>query len=236
MTPKSVARSLSDTAALLVSSDDVTGTLVGVLKECAEALGADAVGVVVRADHGEVELLSSTSHEATQLEIYQIQQDNGPCLDVIGSGSEVVVTDPDELASRWPGVGQLIVDSGFLSVHAVPIRWQGTVFGALNTFYHQAHALDADEAMLLQTFADVATLAILAPTRITSQGLAEMIDTALAGRAVVEQAKGVLAYTRGLSVSAAYEHLLSLTEGGASTLTAVAEQVLRGVLRDRAND
>lgn len=236
MTEKSVAQSLSEAAAMLVSSDDVTGTLVGVLQECAEALGADAVGVVVRADRGEVELLSATSHEASQLEVYQIQQDTGPCLEVLTSGAAVVAIGADELAGRWPKIGPSIVDSGFRSVHAVPIRWQGTVFGALNTFYHGAHALDADEALLLQTFADVATLAILAPARITAERLAEVVDAALAGRAVVEQAKGVLAYTHQLSVSEAYERLLALAAGSETNLTTVSEQVLRGVLRGRASD
>lgn len=236
MTEKSAAQSLSDTAAMLVSSDDVTGTLLGVLQDCAEALGADAVGVVVRADHGEVELLSASSHEASQLEIYQIQQHTGPCLEVLSSGAAVVVIGPDELAARWPEVGPSIVDRGFQSVHAVPIRWQGTVFGALNTFYYGARALDADAALLLQTFADVATLAILAPARITAERLAELVDTALAGRAVVEQAKGVLAYTHRLSASEAYERLLALAASSEATLTTVSEQVLRGVLRGRAND
>lgn len=229
MTSKSPAQSLADATALCVSQSDVAGVLVALLEECANALSADAAGVLVTTDRGELELLSSTSHEAAHLELHQIQQNRGPCIEVRATGAGVAATSVEEMVRRWDDVGQVVVDAGFRSVHAVPMRWHGDAFGALSTFSTTERSLSADDARLQQAFADVASLAIVGPSRYTTEMLHERVETALHGRAVIEQAKGVLRYREGLSNAAAYGDLVQRAQRAGHSLTEVAEEVLRSV-------
>jgi len=229
MASKTAAQSLAAATALCVSLDDVAGVLVALLEECANALSADAAGVLVTTDRGELELLSSTSHDAAHLELYQIQQNRGPCIEVRATGAGVAAASAGEIVSRWHDVGQVVVDAGFRSVHAVPMRWHGDAFGALSTFSTTERTLGADDARLLQAFADVASLAIIGPSRYTTERLRERVEAALHGRAVIEQAKGVLRYRDGLSNAAAYGDLVRRAHRSGHSLTEVAEEVLRSV-------
>lgn len=229
MTPKTAAQSLADAIALCVALDDVAGVLVALLQECASALSADAVGVLVSAGHSELELLSSTSHEATHLELYQIQQNRGPCIEVLSTGAEIAATSAEEITTRWEDVGRVVIDAGFRSVHAVPMQWHGETFGVLSAFSAAERTISADESLLQQAFANVASLAIVTPSHFTTEKLRERVQTALLGRAVIEQAKGVLRYREGLSYAAAYGHLVLRAQRAGHSLTEVAEDVLRSV-------
>ncbi len=229
MTSKTAAQSLADAMAICVSVDDVAGVLVALLDECASALSADAVGVLVTTDHGELELLSSTSHDAAHLELFQIQQNRGPCLEVLSTDAEITAASAEEIVRRWDDVGQVVVDAGFHSVHAVPMRWHGETFGVLSTFATVERSLSAEEARLQQAFANVASLAIVTPSQFTSAKLRERVEAALLGRAVIEQAKGVLRYREGLSYAAAYGDLLGRAQRAGHSLTEVAEDILRSV-------
>lgn len=229
MASKTAAESLAAATALCVSLDDVAGVLVALLDECASALSADAAAVLVGTDHGELELLSSTSHDAAHLELYQIQQNRGPCIEVWATGAQVAATSADEIVSRWDDVGPVVVDAGFRSVHAVPMRWHGDAFGALSTLSTSERTLGAEGARLQQAFADVASLAIVGPSRYTTEMLRERVETALRGRAVIEQAKGVLRYREGLSSAAAYGELRRQAQRAGHSLTEVAEEILSAV-------
>ncbi len=71
------ARTATQTSAALTRGRDATDVLDQLVRDSAEVLGARAVGLLVVAAGGEVELLSATSHQMAQLEMFQIQQDNG---------------------------------------------------------------------------------------------------------------------------------------------------------------
>lgn len=126
------------------------------------------------------------------------------------------------------------MDAGFEALHSAPIRWQGSVVGALNAFFARPGRLTVEQGDLLQAFADLAVLALLAPGRLSTEEMASRIDEAVAGRTVIEQAKGVLAYRDGLDMSAAYDQLLAVARQTSSPLTVVAQQILRDARRPRA--
>lgn len=184
----------------------------------------DAVGVLVLDGHGQLDLLSSTSHQAAELETFQIQQDSGPCIEAIRTGQLISVTAPGELSERWPQVGPAILAAGFRCVHAYPLRWHGHTLGAMNVFHTTTQAAAGDCVLLGQTFADIVTIAITQTTDdITLDQISHRLQQALQGRSTIELAKGVLAYQHNLDMAAAYEHLLSLVPpGGALTATAAA--------------
>jgi hypothetical protein len=132
----------------------------------------------------------------------------------------------EQIIGRWPGVGEAIVAAGFLAVHAFPMRWRGTSLGGLNLFTVEAVTLSAESAALAQNFADFATLAILQPDTVAESVLVERMTAALDARVVIEQAKGVLAYTHGLDMDAAYDELVRVARSRRTTLGIAASQVV----------
>src|SRR5882757_2485073 len=129
MTAATASQAFVDAAAAMVQQDDVAGTLNRLLADCAKFSTADAIGLLIRNAEGRLELLSATSHQAVQLELYQLQHDIGPCVDAARDGTALTATADVEIIERWGQVGEAIVAAGFHAVHAVPLRWHGRLIG-----------------------------------------------------------------------------------------------------------
>ena len=218
-------------AAALVQDHDAADVLANLAGDACEALAARAVGIILRSARGEFEVLTATSHRTVELEMFQAQQNEGPCVDCVRTASPVHEDGSDAIASRWPVVGPQIVAAGFGAVRAFPLRWHGSVLGALNVFLANGPEDEAASAQLGQAFADVTTLVILSSHALTSEQVARHVQQALAARAVVEQAKGVLAYVEHLGLDAAYDRLRTIAAERGQTLTVTAHDVIAGASR-----
>jgi transcriptional regulator with GAF, ATPase, and Fis domain len=223
----SPAQAFADAAAAMVNQDDVTDTLAKLLSSCADLTSTAALGLLVRTGTGDIEMLSATSHQAAELELYQLQHDSGPCLDSIRNGRQLSVVTPEDIVERWGAVGEVITAGGYQSVYAAPLRWHGETIGALNAFRKTVDQLSPDEMLLLQAFADVATVVIVQTTELTVEQLLTRIDAALEGRTVIEQAKGVLAQYQGVDMATAYQLLRARGDEQNQTLTEVAARILQ---------
>jgi AmiR/NasT family two-component response regulator len=90
-------------------------------------------------------------------------------------------------------------------VHALPLRLRESVIGALNLFCADSRILTDDDVRTGQALADVATIGILSQRSVAQAELvAAQLQNALNSRIVIEQAKGVLAERRGISVDEAF--------------------------------
>jgi transcriptional regulator with GAF, ATPase, and Fis domain len=223
----SPAQAFADAAAAMVNQDDVTDTLANLLASCAELTSATALGLLVRTGSGELELLSATSHRTAELELYQVQQDTGPCVDVIHTGEPIEAVSPAEILDRWGAVGEAITAAGYESVYAAPLRWHGVTIGGLNSFRRSHAQVDREEGLLLQAFADVATIVVVQATDLTVRQVAGRIEAALEGRTVIEQAKGVLAYLNDVDMADAYQLLKAQAADHGVTLTVAAERIVQ---------
>jgi GAF domain-containing protein len=135
------------------------------------------------------------------------QSDEGPCLDCFRTSQPIAAPD---LRGRteWPRFVTHTLDTGYRSVHAVPLRLRTETIGALNLFSIQPRALGPDELRIAQALADVATIGILQERAIRRREvLAEQLQVALNSRIVIEQAKGVLAERGQLEMERAFEVL-----------------------------
>ncbi len=226
MTAPTSTEALARAVSALVREHDVTDVLQRLLADAIEALGARAGGLLLVSNGEGLELLAATSHAATELELLQVQERSGPCFEAVTGGEVVQVTGREALVERWPEVGRAIVEAGYESVTAYPLRWRDEVLGAMNIF-HAAQAPTPQETDLLgPAFADVATLVIVTPVELSSKTLQRRAREALTGRTVIEQAKGVIAFREGVDVAVAYERLVATARDRGVSLSDMARVVL----------
>jgi hypothetical protein len=221
----SVTAAFADAVSALVGEPDVADILAHLLTDCAAVMDAGAAAILARDASGELSLLSATSHRATELELLQIQRSTGPCVDVVETGEALTVTGAADIRARWEHVGEAIIDAGFDSIQAFPLRWRGTVLGGLNIFRSGA-AETGHGAEVGQAFADIATLAVIYSMPISTEQAATRLQEALSARELVEQAKGVIAYTENVDMSTAYDVLIRRADRAGETLTRAAEALI----------
>jgi GAF domain-containing protein len=194
-----------EVADTLVADFDVIDFLHNVAAHASEMAGATAAGLMLADLDGGLHYMGASNESARVLELFQIQHEEGPCLDCFGSGAPVSESDPSSARTRWPAFWGLAEAAGVQSVHAFPMRLRDQVIGALNVFGEEAVPLGPDEARVVQALADLATIAIIHERLIKqAEVLSEQLQFALNSRVVIEQAKGAVARALGVTVEEAF--------------------------------
>jgi GAF domain-containing protein len=218
---------LADT---LVTDYDVIDLFHGLCADCVSLLDADAAGLLLTDQRGSLQLVSASNEQAQVVELFQLQTDQGPCLDAFRTGQQVRA---DDLATeeRWPRFTSRARENGFAAVHALPMRLRGEVVGALNLFHRGRHVMDEADLGVGQALADVATIAILTDRSSRQRELlTEQLQAALTSRVIIEQAKGVLAERGRIGLDEAFARMRSYARGRQLRLADVARDVVEGVI------
>jgi GAF domain-containing protein len=226
-----LARALVELADTLVADFDVVDLLTLLTDRCVDVLDVGEAGVMVVAPAGDLRLMASSSEAMRDLELFELQSDEGPCLDCFTTGQAVANADL-AATDRWPRFTQAALTAGFRSVHALPMRLRGTVLGALNLFRGPPGEMRTADLEAGQALADVATIAIL-QHRVTqeTQLLNEQLTQALNSRIVIEQAKGIVAESASLDMDQAFTALRRHARSHNLRLADVAGHVIAGRLQ-----
>jgi hypothetical protein len=170
--------------------------------------------------------MAATTEQVEALELFQLQSDEGPCVDCCRSGQAVSVADLRTAEQRWPRFVPAARDAGFASVHAVPMRAAGIVLGALGMFGTRPGALSEADLMVCQTLAHVACVAILQEHPPTPATVLPQLRSALNSRIVVEQAKGFLREIFDVPVEEGFTLLRTYARSRGEHLTDVARALM----------
>jgi GAF domain-containing protein len=217
---------LADT---LVEDYDIVDLLDRLAAACVSLLGVTATGLLLDDQKGHLAVVASSSEETRLLEIFQLQNDQGPCLDCVRTGSPVTSADLTADRARWPLFVPVAVAAGFRSVAALPLRLRDQTIGGLNLFRDAAGPVPAADQRLAQALADVATIGILQQRSAhRSAMLAEHLQLALNSRVIIEQAKGVLAERNAVDMTKAFDALRRHARQRNIKLTDLALAVIRG--------
>jgi GAF domain-containing protein len=232
--PQRLARVFVELADTLVEEFDVVEFLHMLTERCVELLNADAAGLMLADQRGNLQLVASTVERAQLLELFELQAGEGPCLECFSTGRAITNVDLPEARARWPVFSAAAVQAGFRSTHALPMRLRGQVIGALNLFADRQVRLDEDDVAIGQAMADVATIGLLHERNLREQTvLSEQLQTALHSRVLIEQAKGVLAARADITVTEAFTRMRTHARGSGLTLTGVATAVIDGTIDER---
>jgi GAF domain-containing protein len=226
-----LSRVFVELADTLVSGFDVVEFLHTLTERCVELLDVGAAGVVLVDRQGTLRVMASSDERAHTLELFEAQNEEGPCLHCVRTG-EAVVNEPLRVeGNRWPAFGREARARGFRSVHALPLRLRDQVLGALNLFSDEESRLAEAELVMGQALADVATIGLLQGRAMEeARVLADQLQRALNSRVIIEQAKGMVAEQAGVDPHDAFRLLRDYARNGADVLSDVARAVVKGAL------
>ena len=217
----------------LVDDFDVIDVLTVLAGRSVQLLGAAAAGILLADGAGELRVMAASSEQIGLLELFQVQNRNGPCFDCYVSGTVVANARLDE-RSPWPEFARECVAAGYPSVCAVPLRLRSTVLGCLNLFMSEPVPLDPADVALAQALADVASIAIAQDQAVRSGAIREdNLQHALDSRIVIEQAKGMIAEHGKLTMDQAFALLRAHARHGNHRLADLARAVVAGTVSAR---
>jgi GAF domain-containing protein len=222
----------------LIDDYDIIDLLDQLVGHCSALFAVDAAGILLADAQGFLQIVASSDEDVSQMELLQLQADDGPCVECVRTSSAVAVPDLAEVDDRWPALTEAMRTRRlYRAVYAVPLRLRGTAIGAMNLFRWEPGSLPEDDLALAQALADVATVAILQERAVRrGEVLIEQLQTALNSRVIIEQAKGVLAQHGGLTMSAAFERLRSHSRSRNQRISEVARRIVEGDLELSALD
>src|SRR4051794_20219444 len=227
-----LARTLVELADTLVDDFDIIDLLILLADRCVDVLDVAAAGLMLAAPDGQLRVMTSSSEAMRVLELFEIQAQEGPCLDCYRTGQPVVNEDLAAAAAaggRWPRFASEAIAAGFRTAHALPMRLRGTIIGGLNLFHVEAGDMRQADIDAAQAFADVATIAILQHRAAReAQVINEQLSYALNSRIVIEQAKGMVAERLGLDMERSFNALRSHARNHNLRLVDLANDVISG--------
>jgi transcriptional regulator with GAF, ATPase, and Fis domain len=229
MSEQQLAEAFVEMADTLVDDFDLIDFLHVLTDRCVRLLNVSAAGLLLTDQRGALQLVAASTEQTRLLELFQLQTDQGPCVECFRTGEPVEVVDLAAATNRWPRFVEAAHRIGFAAVHALPMRLRTDVIGALNLFSTQARPLDPDIVRLGQALADVATIGLLQARAIRqSDVLAEQLQTALNSRVLIEQAKGVIAERRHIDMDRSFTLLRGSARARNRRLSDLARAVVDG--------
>lgn len=181
--------------------------------------GCDLASVALRGRRRRVETVAVSSATAAQLDAWQYELGEGPCLAALASESISRIDDVGE-DEQWPRWSQRAQGHGSAAVLSVPLSTPGKTLGTLNLYAGTPFAFEPPVAVDRATvFAAHAAGALHAAQ--TATGL----RTALESRHLIGIAQGIMMQRYDLSAATAFEVLRRYSSHTNVKLREVARQV-----------
>lgn len=190
----------------LVSPFEISEALDELAERLTALLALAGSGVILESG-SQLQAATAVPRALLQLENYQVEHQEGPCVFAHQSGEVQVITDLRE-ERDWPGYRQIAAQAGVRAVVGIPMKLAGVSIGAINLYNTDARAWSRVDLRSAMVMTNIATAYLLSSASLTKQTeLSAQLQHALDSRVLVEQAKGVLAEAKGISVEAAYQLL-----------------------------
>lgn len=189
---------------------------------------ADVVGVTMLVD-GKPTTAVFTDDVGPVVDAAQYETGIGPCLDAFRS-LEPVRVDDTEKEERWAAFCEAAAAHGLRSVLSMPLVVSNEGMGTLNFYSRTPEAFTAEHERLARVFAAQAGI-VLANSRAywDAQELSQQLRQAMASRASIEQAKGILMGAQGCDPDEAFEMLVRASQRENRKLREIAEQIVEAV-------
>ncbi|SEQ74233.1 GAF and ANTAR domain-containing protein [Microlunatus flavus] len=204
--------------------DQVLAEIVGVARRGMP--GAEAVSItLIRGD--EPYTAAHDGQMALDADELQYERGYGPCMDAGRSGQVFLVEDM-AAEDRWPDYSRHAAEHGVGSSLSVPLPFQGTRIGGLNTYSSRPHAFGEEDVEVAEEIALWTAYAIgTAAAAAVSVDDAAQMRSAMLHRSVIEQAKGILMERYKITADPAFTLLSRSSQRTGTKLRAVADALVR---------
>jgi GAF domain-containing protein len=213
---------------LLLEADDVTDFLQQVVTLAAAVIPASACSVTMRRDRQLV--TAASSHDlARAVDEIQYGRGQGPCLEAVHSGSRRSVP---QLATdeRWPDYRTHAIAQGVASSLSLPLMVEGSALGALNCYGTVVAQFDGSAAVRAELFAkQIVTALRIVIHRAQQTRLERQLREALASRAIIDQAIGMIAGRDNVTASAAFATLREASQRRNLKLTTICREIIETI-------
>ncbi|MET9762832.1 GAF and ANTAR domain-containing protein [Streptomyces sp. NPDC006372] len=170
---------------------------------CKGLLQVDAVAVMVADARGGLKTMAATDEEAAFVELMQMQTGSGPCMDCFRTGEAASVPDITAEHERWPKLASAMSHAGYQALQTVPVRLHDRPLGALTLLNAHMGGMPHDDVYLAQALADSSALALMhwstEPDR--TDDVTTRVQSAIASKATLDIAKGMIAEYAGVTIS-----------------------------------
>jgi GAF domain-containing protein len=202
--------------------DDMARLAAGVITPAA------ACGITMRRDDRPF-TVSASDNLAAQVDEIQYGADEGPCLDALHSG---VVTQIDDLAeeNRWDHYRPHAIAHGVASSLSLPLSVDGQTIAALNLYSAQRVAFGGEQRQHAEAFADQCAAALALILRHAQQAqVQEQLGEAIASRATIDQAIGILMAQHRCNASTAFDLLRQASQHRNRKLRDLAAAIITNI-------
>jgi len=216
-----------EAADTLVADFGLVDFLYNLSERVAAICDALAVGILLADERGQLKYIAASTEETRLVELFQLQNSEGPCFDCFRDHMPVVNSDLSTAAERWPAFAPRALSAGFGSVHAIPMRLREQIIGTVNIFGTETDRYEPADFHIVQALADVATIAIIQNRNVRrAETTSEQLRGALNSRVTIEQAKGALSELRGVDTDHAFTMMRDFARHHRKRLDEVAQAVL----------
>jgi GAF domain-containing protein len=210
------------TASMSTFLDELAGLAATVITPPA------ACGITLGQDHLPL-TVASNEPLAAHVDEVQYGHDQGPCLQAMRTG-ETVLVDDLSTEQRWGTYPAHALSYGIHSSLSLPLTVNGDSRGALNLYATTVRAFGATEQQSATLFAGQASAGLTVITRQTQQvQLTEQLRDALATRAVIDQALGILMGQNRCDHDTAFAILRTSSQHQNRKLHAIATDIVKAV-------
>lgn len=223
-----LAAAYAELQSLLVERPDITDFLHQVAVLAATVVTNSSCGITMRRDH-EIATVANSDEFAVAVDEIQYGRGQGPCLQTLHTGE--VVSVPDLSADdRWGEYRIHALAYGVRSSLSLPLTIDGVTRGALNLYSTRTNSFGTPQAQHADAFARQAATALTIVLRNADRAVVEaQLREALATRAVIDQAVGIVMGQRGVPAIEAFGVLREASQSRNRKLRDIAADLIEAV-------
>ena len=228
-----VARTVGELRATLPRASDLLVGLQRVVEATRTVVGVDGTGLTLIHEDGRPRWVAVSDAAMELLE--QVQHDFGEGPSLVAYAEDRVVAVEDLRSERvWDRLAAVVGQLGVRGVLSVPVRLAEQPVGTLDVYTTGPRAWTAAEVEALGALAVVTAELVSTGVELANrEGEVAQLRQALTSRIWIEQAKGVLGATQGVSPDAAFHQLRARARAASRKLADLAQEVVQDAQRER---
>lgn len=195
-------------------------TVDRVLEYALKSVDCAYAGVIFIHAKSRVETVAATNPLVAQLDLVQLEHQEGPDLDVLTHPADSVIVDDTESEDRWPGWAAAVAATGVRSMLGIRLHTSSSTIGSLNLYDTRPGHFTEEDRDVAHIFARHAAVA-LASARETAN-----LWRAIDARRLIGQAQGILMERFAIDADQAFAVLRRYSQDRNLKLHVVAERLI----------